>query len=477
MIENGTEVDWADIDNNGIADVVYAYGVKKGSTGYGLFYYNGSAGQWTGDATTGSGWLRGWLDAKEADLTFTDKELFDRVQQSTIRYGGHLFAVKLLDGEVQNLLGLDTMTTRNQDWDYFLINDVAPVPSDSKIAPSATPVALSALEESTTFTVANGITAVNTTASGCGVTNGNDYTSGQTKAVWLHDNGLNQKDVVGGITTRYTDVRYNADNNAIEVGTYTIDVDGTRTPATGVGSYTPVYRLTGSSAKLGDDLYFLNMTGRVNDVTIVFEDNADDAIRQIYVTTRADITAPGGDGSYTSPMTVTGNDVRNISGNSDDLADAVVKGAPNTVIYGGKADKSTLVSDTKGSALNTALSMRLNESTNPANWPDYLFFPYSVNAAAEIGVTFTITDSTGKVVYSELAPVKDRAAGAGISAAPLNASIYQHIFTVNINGSADNAAGVPGGRLTLTKGTYNFSITTVAVTGLVTLSAGSFTIG
>lgn len=475
MIENGTEVDWADIDNNGIADVVYAYGVKKGSTGYGLFYYNGSAGQWTGDATTGSGWLRGWLDAKEADLTFTDKELFDRVQQSTIRYGGHLFAVKLLDGEVQDILGYDSITgSKNKD--FILIN----VGTDDPFVPKTGGVMLSSLQLGTWDTpkTRNGLTSANSgNAFQFGTDNGNDYTATYTKAVWLHDDGLNQKDVVNNALTIYTDVRYNADNNAIEVGTYTIDVDGTRTPATGVGSYTPVYRLTGSSAKLGDDLYFLNMTGRVNDVTIVFEDNADDAIRQIYVTTRADITAPGGDGSYTSPMTVTGNDVRNISGNSDDLADAVVKGAPNTVIYGGKADKSTLVSNTKGTALNTALGMRLDESTNPANWPDYLFFPYSVNAAAEIGVTFTITDSTGKVVYSELAPVKDRAAGAGISAAPLNASIYQHIFTVNINGSADNAAGVPGGRLTLTKGTYNFSITTVAVTGLVTLSAGSFTIG
>lgn len=52
----------------------------------------------------------------------------------------------------------------------------------------------------------------------------------------------------------------------------------------------------------------------------------------------------------------------------------------------------------------------------------------------------------------------------------------QYVFTVNFAGTANNAMGTPSGRLTTKAGTtYNFSITTASLSGLVTLSSGSFT--
>ena len=435
VVPDDTEVDWADTDNNGIADVVYVYGVKKGATGYGLFYYNGGAGQWTGNAATGSGWLRGWLDGKETDLTFNDKDLFDRVQLSTNIYGGHLFAMKLTDGEVDELLG-NALNTRNQDMDYFLIDDVAPVagpPADNKIAPNATAVALEDLKLGTFGNVGNGLTAAAGSAFQFGTDNGNDYTitgKGKTSAIWLHDDPANKND------GSYTDVVYNNSNNTIEVWKYTVTAgvasNKTLAPA-------DVYNLSGTSAQLGDALYFLNMAGRVNDVTLVFEAEANNTIRQVYVTTRPDITPPSQGGSTVVSVTKPGAGVTDISDNAGITNDTTLSNFLKTLPTG------TVVYNNKYLA---------NTTWTSSDAKDVLYFPFT--AANGNTVTLQIKELDGTLRYFETGT-----AGAGGNG----------YFGVNVNPGVSTAGDVHWFMgVGLKPGTYAFTIT---VNGVAT--PGTFT--
>ena len=450
IVPIGAEIDWADIDGNGIADVVYVYGLKKGVSGYGLFYYNGSAGQWTGSAATGSGWLRGWLDGKETDLTFTNKALFDRVQQSTVEYGGHLFAVKLFDGTVDTLLGSSSITAGNMD--YFLAGTGSAL--TGPFAPNATAVTLNSLNEATDltttyFTVADGVKAAGGTAFAFGTDNGNDYVTGSTAARWLHDDG--QKQNVDGT---YTDVRYNANTNTIEVAAYT--VTGGKTTTTFVdGDYTVAAYLSGNSVTAGDGLYFLNIASRVNDVTLVLEGSANNTIRQLYVTTRPDITPPGDNGTAAA-VTPSGTAVRNGGANEADLANTLKAGGPNTVIFGGP-DTPAATTD----PVFAITGLDINGTTNPLK--DNLFFVFSVPDGSN--ATLQITDAKGTVMYTE----NGTFAAAGV----LGGSA--HAFAVNFRGTALNA-GAPK-NVNLTAGTYHFAITSTTAYGIVTVSSGSFTMG
>jgi hypothetical protein len=437
IIPNGAEVDWADTDDNGIADVVYVYGVKKGATGYGLFYYNGGAGQWTGNAATGSGWLRGWLDGKETDLTFTNKDLFDRVQLSTVEYGGHLFAMKLLDGEVETLLGNDAITNGNMD--YFLADTGSAV--NGPFTPNSSGVALNATEVATLaeITVANGITGIagNTTFT-VGDLTVNDYTS-STKAVWLHDDGRKQN-----VDGTYTDVRYNANKNTIEAASYTV-TNGTTATTFADADYATVYRLTGSSLILGDALHFLNIENRVNDVTIVFEDNADDAIRQVYVTTRPDITPPGGEGSSSGILSVTG-DASVLGSNTttpQDLANQIITGMRDTVLYSPYANNPTGMTG-------------LASSENPEN---LLYFPYTGTAGS---YTLRIKDAKG-LVYTETANVSADGLDGGSSG-------DAHCFVFDIYGGTNTGTNKNPLR---TGVAYTFEI--ISSSGTV-VSTGTFTL-
>ena len=437
IIPNGAEVDWADTDDNGIADVVYVYGVKKGSTGYGLFYYNGGAGQWTGNAATGSGWLRGWLDGKETDLTFTNKDLFDRVQLSTVEYGGHLFAMKLLDGEVETLLGNDAITSGNMD--YFLADTNSAV--NGPFTPNSSGVALNATEVATLaeITVANGIgTIAGSTTFTVGDLTVNDYTA-STNAVWLHDDGQkqNKDNGVNGAPATYYDVRYNANKNTIEAASYTVS-NGTTTTTFVDTDYTTVYRLTGSSLILGDALHFLNIENRVNDVTIVFESNADNAIRQVYVTTRPDITPPGGNGTVTTKAGTPGAGVTVTPTTlTDPQLDSVIKGmGRDSVVY-----NSTM--KTTGAA-----------TTAPAN--ELLYFPFTVGAGGENPATLTIFRN-GTPVYME-------GSGANVAAGA-------HYFTINFVCGSNLNATIDG---VLEAGDYTFKI--VGGTSGLPLSEGGFTL-
>ena len=231
---------------------------------------------------------------------------------------------------------------------------------------------------------------------------------------------------------------YNNSNNTIEVWKYTVTAgvasNKTLAPA-------DVYNLSGTSAQLGDALYFLNMAGRVNDVTLVFEAEANNTIRQVYVTTRPDITPPSQGGSTVVSVTKPGAGVTDISGNTgitnETQLDTALKGLPTgTVVY----NKNHLANATWTSSAPE----------------DVLYFAFNASAASQ-AVTLKINELDGTLRYYESGT--STAAGGGY-------------FGVNVNpdvSTAGDAHWFMG--VGLKPGTYSFTITVngVPTTGTFTM--------
>ena len=360
--------------------------------------------------------------------------------------------MKLTDGEVDALLG-NALNIRNRDMDYFLIDNVAPVagpPADNKIAPNATAVALEDLKLGTFGNVGNGLTAAAGSAFQFGTDNGNDYTitgKGKTSAIWLHDDPATTTVTSANGTFGYTDVVYNNNNSSIEVWKYERRADGSiwynNDGSAAKTRTTPdaVYNLSGTSAQLGDALYFLNMAGRVNDVTLVFEAEANNTIRQVYVTTRPDITPPSQGGSTVVSVTKPGAGVTDISDNAGitgtSQLDTALKGLPTgTVVY----NKNHLA----------------NAGWTNSEAEDVLYFPFT--AANGNTVTLQIKELDGTLRYFETGT-----AGAGGNG----------YFGVNVNPGVSTAGDVHWFMgVGLKPGTYAFTIT---VNGVAT--PGTFTMG
>ena len=99
VLAEGTEVDWADTDNDGRADYLYVQGSVTGVITYGLFYYNaynGDVARW--DGTANSGTISGYLNGEAYTATFKNRTLFDLVND-TANYEAHLFALQF-NGDV-----------------------------------------------------------------------------------------------------------------------------------------------------------------------------------------------------------------------------------------------------------------------------------------------------------------------------------------------------------------------------------------
>ena len=99
VLAEGTEVDWADTDNDGRADYLYVQGSVTGVITYGLFYYNaynGDVARW--DGTANSGTISGYLNGEAYTATFKSRTLFDLVND-TANYEAHLFALQF-NGDV-----------------------------------------------------------------------------------------------------------------------------------------------------------------------------------------------------------------------------------------------------------------------------------------------------------------------------------------------------------------------------------------
>ncbi len=250
-LANNSEVDWADPDGDGRAEYVYVTGSIEGTETYGLFYYNGGAAQWNGSTGT----MFGWLNGEPTTLTFGGSNAFNAVKNSQ-SYKGHLFAVKMTNGVVTNVLN----QTGDPSYAYLLANytgvGVFTNATGNKIAASFG------------ATVQVGNTA---TYFGLGSVNskfGNPYTTA-TEAIYYSD------------TTGGTAVSYDPNTRTITAGadTYYLNA-GTKVVGLGMGVNQD-----------GAILDYLNKSTS-NDVTIVYEQSAVKSIVEIYVATDPNVTPP-----------------------------------------------------------------------------------------------------------------------------------------------------------------------------------------
>ncbi len=414
-IVNGSEVDWADIDGDGRADVVYIdQGTIPSTVTYGLFYYNGGVANWDGATRTGT--IAGYLNGEEKTITVNDWTRFNTIQNSQ-NYAAHLFALQFTNDNVTAVLqakhtvngGAAAATTNGQ-----ILSGASAV----KIAApfnGGNPVVAANATISTSFDATPNATGTNFAI---GAANGNPYTV-TTEAMYYHDEPVGATLAGGQSQVVYT---------RTSLG-HRIDV---------VGAGADNYWLA-PGCKIVGELSWLNTYEC--DVTMVYDAANANAVTEIYITMDPDITPE-------SPVvTFTGN----VSSTSTQPAinSGVLSGAGNTALY-----NSSFVPD-NGAEVTLGIA-----GADPA---DLLYFPFSCPTGNV--VELRITNAAGTLVYSESLTAATNGLIGGTSG---DAHCFVIDFTTNVN--AGYAPGLP-----MVSGTYNFVITSTS-TG-VTLSTGSFTMG
>jgi hypothetical protein len=233
VLAEGTEVDWADTDNDGRADYLYVEGSVTGVITYGLFYYNaynGDVARW--DGTANSGTISGYLNGEAYTANFKSRTLFDLVND-TANYEAHLFALQFNGDVVTGVLADDA---RNN---VQILNDGS---NNSGV----------------TVNVSTGLNV-----------GGTDFQVGSA---------------YGNSYTATTNAGYFKGNTAYQYDNYT---NTGRTVTLGGNTYW----LTPNCNVIGE-LEWLNTRGCY--VTVVYEDNASAtkprAVSTIYITTDPDVT-------------------------------------------------------------------------------------------------------------------------------------------------------------------------------------------
>ena len=410
ICKSGSEVDWTDFDGDGIAEVVYVTGETAGTVAYGLFYYNGGAGQWS-DADK-KGTLAGYVGGEAKVLTFTDKAEYDLVRSSQA-YGGHLFGVRLNGDEVTNLMGRD-----NTDDRFELLTADAAV--GTAHTPHTTPLVVGTNVKLSTGITNGAPSGLGTTTFVTGVQGGNGYTA-NTKAIWLQDAGSGA-----------TDVRWNEYTNQIWW-----DANGNKTVDTG-----ETYSLTGATKQVGDLLAYLNVAGRKNDVTIVFEDNAVNSILEVYVATDPDHTTPGVPGTTPASLSDSGSAVivPGTNGDVDGALKPAIKNGLNTVIAVPGAGATTTI-------------------FNDATLQNVLIFPAGNWGTGTPTLMLVIKNDANEVIYQE------SLVGQGGN--------QTNFFYVDYKGGHNAGLTMNGG---FVKGNYTFTITGNFSGVETVVSTGSFTL-
>ena len=427
------EIDWADTDNDGRADVLYVTGTIEGVTTYGLFYTNSLTSTWNG--TTGT--IHGFWNGEETDLTFASLELFNQVKNaynnSADQYKGHLFAIKQIGGVVADVL----VKSQTSFVEELLYNVGTGNTSGQSLAITTTNI-LSSAGHTSDWKYGNNNAAGSTPATD--IYAGTNPYSADTAAVYWTDDAT-------------TPVTYNASSNWSLLGA-TVNANGT------------IYRLTpnskvygiGSNVVLAEGVTALEYLNHsvTNDVTIIHDNNS---VIEMYIQTDPNITPSGVAGRATSPS---GIYVNNVGGTPAALETAINSGVGNQVVY--CTDSTT--NNVAGHATLNGLGLNLGTSgvaPDTNHLDDYLFFPFTLVATGATPANATLVVKEGDVVvYTESATFNSGSA---------------HRFVMNFAGNADNAAGVPNGRLTLKSGvTYTFEITARVLNGTAwTASSGSFT--
>ena len=434
---NANEIDWADTDGDGRAEVMYLTGTIDGQVTYGLFYYNGGASNWNGTTGTAAGWLNG----VQTTLTFDDLEMLNLIRNARTAdgkegYDAHLFAVKQFNGVVVDVMGRDDTTqSPNLLMDHKAVGDMY----DGSVAGH-----YNVPTETITIFQTNIKPAAGAGAAGdkfeYGADEpkwGNPYNA-TTEAVYYKDSKDGAQDltyVPNAIGGRVEVRNKGTASTAAADATYFVNPN---TKIFGIGS-----GVTEGTAALA----YLNEYD-LNDVTIVYQ--AGGSILEIYVAIDPDNTPsnrPGGNTENT--MAPSGPNVVPLKGTdfaSETALNAFLKSAAalkNHVYY---------CKDLKWSA---------NPTDESSTADQLLYFPFTATANSNT-ISLNVWDKYNNIMWSETP-----------TSTSLNANDHAR-FVINFK---DNTKVATDGSVAVAKvfpaGDYTFTIVDNA--GVI-LSQGSFTI-
>ncbi len=435
---NANEIDWADTDGDGRAEVMYLTGTIDGQVTYGLFYYNGGASSWNGTTGTAAGWLNG----VQTTLTFDDLDMLNQIRNASVRttngsepYAAHLFAVKQFNGVVVDVLvrhnaknASATTDTTLTNWTANLLANWNNVVTDQFANKTA-----ESLDTFGTKIYASGLNAAGTAH------NAADFEYGETEPKWGNPYSANTtaiyyKDANSG-ETGTTNLTYvpQAVGGRVEVRNAGTAADDPANTTYYINPNTKIFGIGSGVTEGTPALAYLNKYD-LNDVTIVYQ--AGGSILEIYVAIDPDITPsdrPGGNTEIKfAPSGVT---------SLSNLASTTAGADVDTMIKSLGKNKAVYSPNAKGTAV---------VNSDPK---DVLYFPFYATAGGN--VTLTIYKN-GDVVLQETE-----------TATATNA----HYFVENFNGGPNHAN--VNLLQAFTSGTYDFVITTADNTEL---SSGSFTL-
>ena len=272
-LDNGAEVDWADVDGDGRADYLYIAGNVPGVITYGLFYYNGGAARW--DAASSTGTIEGYLNGDAETITTTNRTVFNTIQGSN-GYSAHLFALQMRNDVVASVMEADN--GRGSIWGQYILAEYTAADAWRNTTDTVLKF------DSTGVADANGkVNQIRTGSEyfGVGAAHGNSYTA-VTEAVYYN---------TGDATTN---MRYERVSLGNRIVVYSGTTDG------------DVYYIA-PTAKIIGELEWLN--SRVCDVTIVYENGAALSATQVYITPDPDVT-PDDNGVPSTQRNMTLNSIR-----------------------------------------------------------------------------------------------------------------------------------------------------------------------
>ena len=297
-IKSNSEIDWVDVNGDLRADYVYLYGETTGTVTYGLFYYNGGAASWNGTEGT----LAGWLNGEQTTLKFSDEAEFRTIQNSQA-YDAHLFAVRVMDGVVE-----DVMVTNDNS--QYNATEIPQLLYNGVYAAGTTTTSTTLDNFDTDILHTNN--AVNAVAFKTGVPGSNPY-SDTTAAAYHEDTGATV------IYTRNGDQFYG-----------TVTADGVTYYVTNTSKIFGI----GMGVTHGEAVLEYLERSTHNDVTIVY-DTVSNGIIEIYVATDPNVTPSQPAGPNTG-LNIVAMRIDNTT-NPSNLVINVTCASTETAVTGGSA--------------------------------------------------------------------------------------------------------------------------------------------
>lgn len=353
----GSEVDWADDNGDGVADVLYATGVFSNTVTYGLLYFNGDA---DGDHQTtenidAAAWfdgskryVKGWLNGEFKQLEVGSAANFAIIKDSVsgidstgvanwggVPYGGHLFAVELVDGVINRIMVGDVDVLHG--WND-VANTTGMFADGFKLLSGATVNTAVNIRD---ITEVNGIQTASGEDFDVGGNAGNSYNDGTVAGG--NETGIAHYRVVTGVDSNIYAGTY-------QNGTLTFN-NGSQWGNSSTGG-AEEYHFSNNAIKYGvpENLNWNAITkeSRVSDVTIVYDTIGNvRTIRELYIDTEQPDNTP----IYSDKVVTTVELVKRDSGVGNGLDDVQVKNykmalpandSVTATVAGGAVDAATI---------------------------------------------------------------------------------------------------------------------------------------